>query len=208
MKKNLKPTIMTVMVALAVLFTARLAVLHAATVTDSYPGYPNRWEGLTTNTIIEIKLDAAVAMVGSPLAPDIAYCVKKATFSGLDFVFTDVSCEVDVSADRKTITIHPTNVIGENGLYAYKISNINFEGGGSQQNVAEYFETGDNPIPVLVTQVNETVLPSPPYETPLDMCTDEGGNLLTNKINYWCLRCHNSWTTQYPTIYGVCKICP
>jgi len=206
MKKNLKPTIMTVMVALAVLFTARLAVLHAATVTDSYPGYPNRWEGMTTNTIIELKLDTPVALVGT--APDIQYCVKKATFNGLDFVFTDVSSEVDVSADRKTITIHPADVLGQNGIYAYKVTNINFEGGGSQQNVAEYFETGNNPIPAFATQVNETVLPSPPYETPLDMCTDEGGNLLTNKINYWCVRCHTDYITLYPGAYGVCKICP
>ena len=207
MKRNYLTAIMTAIVALACFFTYGMPI-HAATITDSYPGYPSRWEGLTTNTIIEINLDTPVAMIGSPPAPDIEYCLKKAAFSGLDIVFTDVTCAVDVSADRKTITIHPTDVLGENGLYAYKISNINFEGGGSQQNVAEYFETGGNPIPAFATQVNETVLPSPPYETPLDMCTDEGGNLLTNKINYWCVRCHTDYITLYPGAYGVCKICP
>ena len=206
MKKiNLTP-IMTVIVALACFFTVRMPV-HAAAITESYPGYPGQWQGLTTNTVIEIKLDTPVAMI-SPTVPDIDYCVKMAAFNGLDFVFTDVACEVDVSADRQTITIYPADVLGENGLYAYKVTNINFEGGGSEQNVAEYFETGDNPIPVLVTQVNETVLPSPPYETSLDMCTDEGGNLLLSTVNYWCIRCHSDWAISYPTVWGVCKICP
>jgi hypothetical protein len=163
---------------------------------------------MTTNTIIEIKLDTPVALIGSPPSPDIDYCVKKAEFNGLDFVFSDISCETDVSDDRKTITIHPADVLGENGLYAYKITNINFEGGGSQQNVAEYFQTGNNPIPVLATQVNETVLPSPPYETKLDMCTDEGGTLEFEVVNYWCVKCHASWAVGYPTVWGVCKICP
>jgi hypothetical protein len=207
MKKSQNTTIMAVLVALALLFTAQMAI-HAATVTNTYPGHPNKWEGMTTNTIIEIKLDTPVALIGSPPVPDIDYCVKKAEFNGLDFVFSDVSCATDVSDDRKTRTIHPADVLGENGLYAYKITNINFEGGGSQQNVAEYFETGDNPIPVLVTQVNETVLPSPPYETLQDMCTDEGGTLGLEVINYWCVRCHNSWAVGYPTVWGVCKICP
>lgn len=207
MKKITSTPIMIAIVASACFFTARIPI-HAATITDNYPGYPSRWEGLTTNTIIEIRLDTPVAMVGSPPAPDIEYCVKMAAFNELDFVFTDVSCELDVSADRKTITIHPADVLGENGLYAYKVTNINFEGGGSQQNVAEYFETGDNPIPVLATQVNETVLPSPPYETSLDMCTDEGGTLEFEVVNYWCVRCHSSWVVSYPGTWGVCKLCP
>ena len=91
------------------------------------------------------------------------YCVKKASFSGLDFVFTDVSCEVEVSADRKTIKLFPNDLLGENGLYAYKVININFEGGGSEQDFAEYFETGENPIPVFATQIDEA-----------DMCDHSG----------------------------------
>ncbi len=35
----------------------------AAEITGGYPGHPNTWEGLTSNTIIEIELDAPVAMV-------------------------------------------------------------------------------------------------------------------------------------------------
>lgn len=207
MKKSITITIMTVMVASALLFIAPMAI-HAATVTDAYPGHPGRWEGMTTNTVIEIKLDTPVAMVGVPAAPDIEYCVKKATFSGFDFVLTDVPCAVDVSADRKTITLYPSGILGENGIYTYKLTSINFDGGGSQQNVARYFETGDNPIPAFAIQVNETVPPSPPYETPQDMCTDVNGNLGTDRLNLWCLRCHDDWKVLYPGAYGICKICP
>ena len=197
MKKRDSRTILILMAAVTCLFAAGIT-LNAATITDGHPGYPNQWDGLTTNTIIEIFLDGPVALIGGdPTAPDVDYCVKKATFSGLDFVFTDVTCDVEVSADRKTIKLFPTDLLGDNGLYAYKVNNINFEGGGSQQDVAVYFETGDNPIPILATQVDE-----------IDMCSDEGGNLETNQINFWCVTCHSYWKDLYPTSYGVCTITP
>lgn len=196
MKKNDPHTILTIIVSVVCLLAVQISI-HAATISDGYPGYPNQWEGLTTNTTIKITLDAPVAMIGVPPAPDIDYCVKEATFNGLDFIFTDVSCEVDVSADRKTIILYPTDVLGENGLYAYKVNNINFQGGGSQQDVADYFKTGDNPIPSFALQVNEE-----------DMCSDEGGNLLTDQINFWCVKCHTQWVEDYPTIYGICVLTP
>ena len=76
MKKSASYTILILMVAVACLFTAQSA-LNAATITDGYPGYPNQWDGLTANTIIEISLDEPVALVGDPAAPDWDYCVKK-----------------------------------------------------------------------------------------------------------------------------------
>jgi len=196
MKKNDVTTIMTVMVAAAWLFTTQVSI-YAATITDSYPGHPNQWEGLTTNTIIKITLDAPVAMVGDPPAPDILYCVKKAAFNGLDFVFTDVACAVDVSADRKIITLYPSNVLGENSMYAYKLENVNFEGGGSAQNIAEYFETGGNPAPVFATQLNEA-----------DMCDHSGEHLTYQYVSVWCARCHEDWAAEYPAYWGTCPLTP
>ena len=198
MKKRDSRTILILMAAVTCLFAAGITLNAVATITDGYPGYPNQWEGMTTNTTIEINLDTPVALIGGdPTAPDVDICVKKATFSGLDFVFTDVPCEVEVSADRKTLKLYPTDLLDANEIYSYKVNDINFEGGGSQQEVAGYFETGDNPVPILATQVDE-----------IDLCSDEGGNLLTNKINFWCLTCHIYWQEQYPASYGVCTITP
>lgn len=194
MKKSASYTILILMVAVACLFTAQIA-LNAATITDGHPGYPNQWEGLTTNTIIEIVLDAPVALTGDPPAPDMEYCVKKAAFNGLDFEFTDVSCEVEVSADQRTIKLFPNELLGGNGLYAYKVVNINFEGGGSQQNVAGYFETGENPIPAFALQVDEA-----------DMCDEQEGKTM-EQLQYYCGRCHNNWVELYPTIFP-CIITP
>ena len=170
-----------------------------ADITESSPGYPGTWEGLTTNTTIEIVLDSPVGMV-DPLTPDITYCVQKAELSGLDIVLADVACTVDVSGDRKTITLYPNDVLGENGMYAYKVENINFEDASSEQGLPEYFETGDNPIPAFALAVNEA-----------DMCGDEGANLShVNPVtpNFWCVRCHASWADEYPTIFGVCVLSP
>jgi len=156
-----------------------MSTCYGAGITDSYPGYPDTWDGLTTNTIIEIKLDTPVAMIGDPPEPDMEYCVKKCEFSGLDFVFTDVSCDVDVSDDRKTIKLYPNELLGENGLFAYKVIDINFEGGGSEQDFAKYFETGDNPTPTFATQIDE-----------IDMCEDDGD---LSALKGWCVRCHTDW---------------
>ncbi len=188
--KKYNPRIIAVLV-LTVGFILTVQVsLHAATITGSYPGYPGTWEGLTTNTTIEIALDTAVAMVGP--APDITYCVKKAELSGLDFVFTDVPCTVDVSADRKTIILYPNDMLGANGMYAYKIETINFEGGGAEQDYARYFESGDNPIPQqFALEVDAAA-----------MCSDEA------VYDYYCVRCHTDYVDLYPFIYGVCVIAP
>lgn len=194
MKKSDAQTVLTLLLAVVVLLAGQVMV-HAATITDGYPGDPNQWEGLTTNTIIEISLDEAVAMTGNQ--PDMTYCVKKASFSGLDFVLTDVSCEVEVSADRKTIKLYPADLLDGNSLYAYKVVNINFEGGGSAQDAAAYFETGDNPVPLLATQVNEA-----------DMCDDEGGNMDPHHASFHCVRCHVEFAIRFPSYYGTCIITP
>lgn len=188
MKKSDSRTILTFLLAVVFMLSAQVTV-HGAIITDGYPGYPNQWEGLTTNTIIEISLDEPVAMLGN--LPDITYCVTKASFSGLDFVLTDVSCEVEVSADRKTIKLYPNDVLDENGLFAYKVENINFEGGGSAQDVAAYFETGANPIPVFAIQVDEA-----------DMCAD---NTFPEKTMAqtmpFCGRCHVDWIERFPGFF-------
>ena len=179
MKKDNPCIILALILVIGYLLTAQITA-HTASITDGYPGYANTWDGLTTNTLIEITLDEPVAMVGNPPAPDMDYCVKKCEFSGLDFVFTDVSCEVEASDDRKTIRLYPNDLLGENGLYAYKIININFLGGGSEQNFAKYFETEDNPTPDFTLHIDES-----------NMCDDEGGNL-TEGFNF-CVRCHTEW---------------
>ena len=194
MKKSASYTILILMVAVACLFTAQSA-LNAATITDGHPGYPNQWDGLTTNTIIEISLDEPVVMVGN--IPDWEYCVKKATFSGLDFVLTDVSCEVEVSADRKTIKLYPNDLLDGSGLYAYKVVNVNFEGGGSAQDSGGYFETGENPVPALALQVDEA-----------DMCDDEGQDMDPHHVAFHCVRCHVEFAIRFPTVYGTCVIVP
>jgi hypothetical protein len=187
MKKDISRIIAALVLALGLVFVLQNSPY--ANITGGYPGYPGTWEGLTTNTRIEITLDAPVALVGDPPAPDMTYCVRKVEFSGLDFVFSDVPVAVDVSADGKTITLYPADVLGANGMYAYKIENINFAGGGSQQNFVRHYETGNNPLPAFATQVNEA-----------DMCEDDG-NL--SQVKGWCVRCHTDWK-----IYIDCTIVP
>jgi len=183
--------------AVVVVFLLALGIRgNAATITDGHPGYPNQWDGLTTNTIIKLSLDARVATTGVPPAPDIDYCVQKVTFNGLDFEFTDVSCDVEVSDDRRTIRIYPTDLLDGNGLYAYKINNINFEGGGSQQDVAAYFATGLNPVPPFALTVAEA-----------DMCGDQEGKDL-DKLQYYCGRCHLNWVEEYGDVIFPCIITP
>jgi len=197
MKKSDSHAVLTLLLAAVFLLGAQ-SMVQAATITDGYPGYPNQWEGLTTNTIIEISLDEPVALTGDPAAPDWDYCVKKASFSGLDFVLTDVSCEVEVSADRKTIKLYPNDLLDGNSLYSYKVITINFDPSGSAQDVAAYFETGGNPIPALALQVDEA-----------DMCGEtpaSAGKELDQLQNY-CVRCHYTWKELYPTVFP-CVITP
>jgi len=183
MKKCDAHTVLTLLLVFVFLLAAQITV-HAAAITDGYPGYPNQWEGITTNTIIEISLDEPVALIGND--PDWDYCVKKVSFSGLDFVQTDVICDVEVSADRKTIKLYPQEFLDENGLYAYKVVTINFDPSGSAQDVAAYFETGENPIPAFAIQVDEA-----------DMCGDQQGKPV-NQLQYYCGRCHIKWVELYP----------
>ena len=80
MKKSASYTILTLVMALICLLVAQVTI-YAATITDGHPGYPNQWDGLTTNTIIEISLDEPVALIGN--TPDWDYCVKKPPLVGL-----------------------------------------------------------------------------------------------------------------------------
>ena len=194
MRKSASYPILTLLMAFTCLLASQVTV-HAATITDGYPGYPNQWDGLTTNTIIEISLDEPIAFIGND--PDWDYCVKKATFSGLDIVLTDVSCEVEVSPDRKTIKLYPNDLLDGNSLYAYKVTSINFDPSGSDQDVAVYFETGDNPIPALALQLDEA-----------DLCDHSEEVLTLTPVSVWCARCHENWAAQYPDVWGPCPLTP
>lgn len=184
MKKSDSRTVLALFVGVFFLLITQITAVHAATITDGYPGYPNQWDGLTTNTIIEIFLDEPVALISNE--PDWEYCVKKATFSGLDFVLTDVACVVEVSADRKTIKLYPNDLLEENALYAYKVVSINFDPSGSDQDVVAYFETGENPIPAFALQVDEA-----------DMCGEQEDKGV-DELQYYCGRCHVNWKISYP----------
>ena len=168
---------------------------YGAAVSNSYPGYPNAWDGLTTNSIIKIDLDEPVAMIGG--LPDMVYQVKAATFNGFDMVLTDVACDVEVSGDGKLIRLYPQNVLGNNAMFAYKIENINFEGGGSSQTGSRFYTTGDNPAPLLNTFVDEG-----------DMCDDIAGiwgpDYTHLNFGNYCARCH----PDYKGTYVDCVIAP
>ena len=194
MKKSDLYPVLTIVVVVVFLVAVGITG-NAATITDGHPGYPNQWDGLTTNTIIEISLDEPVALIGND--PDWDYCVKKATFSGLDIVLTDVSCEVEVSPDRKTIKLYPNDLLDGNSLYAYKVVSINFDPSGSAQDVAAYFETGDNPIPALALQLDEA-----------DLCDHSEEVLDLSPASVWCARCHEAWAAQYPGVWGICPLTP
>ena len=79
MKKSASYTILTLVMAFTCLLASQVTV-HTATITDGYPGYPNQWDGLTTNTIIEISLDEPVALIGND--PDWDY-----TMNGNEVIF-------------------------------------------------------------------------------------------------------------------------
>lgn len=186
-----KLTIVLVVAGLPVFLIA--AISHGAAISDSYPGYPNAWDGLTTNSIIKIDLDTPVAMIAGQ--PDMVYHVKAATFNGFDFILTDVSCDVEVSGDGKTIRLYPQSPMDNSSLFAYKIENINFAGGGSSQTDSRFFTSGDNPVPVLNTYVDEG-----------DMCGDLVFKYGTGTLNFgnFCARCH----LDYQGVYTDCVITP
>ena len=147
------------------------------------PGYSGVWNGLTTNTDMLITLDSPVAMVGNQ--PDMTYCVKKVSFSisGFDYNITntDVTCDVAASDDRKSVMLYPQALLDNNSRYAYRIENINFQGGGSAGHFSQCYATGNNPVIPLANSVKEA-----------DLCTDSnyvGGFNGTSGGNY-CFHCH------------------
>ena len=135
-----------------VLLVILLAGVSFADVTDGYPGYPNAWEGMTTNTIIKIDLDRPVAMIGGQ--PDMDYTVKKAAFDGFDFNTAAVLCDVEVSDDRKIIRLYPQELLEKDSFYAYKLERIAFED-ATEQEYTQCYSTGSNPPQFLSTQVSE-----------------------------------------------------
>jgi len=150
-----------------------------ASILNGYPiGQGPSLTGLTTNTIMLINLDTPVAMIGTQ--PDMTYCVKKLSFSGFDYVFTDVACDAAAADDRKRVGLYPQALLDTSSPYAYHVVNINFQGGGSAQNFSQCYLTGDNPI-----------IPPGNSVAQADMCTDynysqfnviSGGN--------YCFKCH------------------
>ncbi len=167
-----------------VLLVMLMAGVSSADVIDGNPGYPNAWEGMTTNTIIRIDLDEPVAMSGGQ--PDMDYIVKKAAFDGFDFVSTEVVCDVEVSDDLKTIRLYPQGLLEKESFYAYKIARIAFEG-GTEQEYIQCYATGSNPPQFLSMFVSEA-----------DMCNDSGGTLSWGS---WCARCHDEWEEDFPCVF-------
>jgi hypothetical protein len=154
-----------------------------ADVTDGYPGYPNAWEGMTTNTIIRIDLDRSVAM--SDGQPDMDYAVKKAAFDGFDFITTEVVCDVEVSDDLKTIRLYPQGLLEKDSFYAYKLERIAFAD-GTEQEYIQCYATGSNPAQFLNTLVSE-----------IDMCDDSSSDLAWAS---WCGKCHEEWESYFPCV--------
>jgi hypothetical protein len=151
---------------------------------DGYPaGQGPAGTGLTTNTFMRVDLDAPVAMIGNQ--PDMTYCVKKVSFSisGFDYVITssDVACDVAASDDRKSVMLYPQSLLDSSSQYAYRIENINFQGGGSAGHFSQCYATGNNPNVPLAYSLKEA-----------NMCTDYnyvGGFNGISGANY-CFKCH------------------
>jgi len=165
--------------------------VYGAAITSGYPGAPGPWNGLTTNTLMIIDLDAPVAMNGTQ--PEMTYCVKKLSgFSGFDYVFTDVACDAAASDDRMSVALYPQALLDKSAQYAYNVVNINFQGGGSAQNFSKCYVTGTNPIISPNDQANEAAL-----------CTDynyAGGFNGVSGGNY-CFKCHvDGYAKINPTI--------
>jgi len=150
---------------------------------DGYPG----GTGLTGNTVMRINLDSPVAMTGNQ--PVMTYCVKKVSFSisGFDYIInnTDVACDVAASDDRKSVTLYPQALLDTSAQYAYRIENINFQGGGSAGHFTQCYATGNNPVIPLASTAPEATL-----------CTDYNYEYAANSI-FWggtqgnaCFKCH------------------
>ena len=149
-------------------------------------GYPSG-TGLTGNTVMRIDLDSPVAMTGTQ--PQMTYCVKKVSFSisGFDYIInnTDVPCDVAASDDRKSVTLYPQALLDTSAQYAYRIENINFQGGGSAGHFSQCYATGNNPLIPLANSVAQA-----------NLCTDynyEGGDPGGDNsiiVGNYCFRCH------------------
>ena len=165
-----------------------------ASILDVYPV----GTGLTTNTIMLINLDSPVAMIGNQ--PDITYCVKKNvsfSISGFDYTITstDVPCDVAASDDRKSVMLYPQALLDTSSQYAYRIENINFQGGGSDRHFSQCYATGNNPVIPLANSVLEANLRT-------DYNYVEGGMNGISGGNY-CFKCHvGGYTTLLPWDIG------
>jgi len=166
----------------------------SASILDGYPiGQGPSATGLTTNTIMLIDLDSPVAMIGNQ--PDMTYCVKKVSFSisGFDYNITssDVACDVAASDDRKSVMLYPQALLDTSSQYAYRIENINFQGGGSAGHFSQCYATGNNPVIPLANSVIEANLRT-------DYNYVEGGFNGISGGNY-CFKCHvGGYTTLLP----------
>ena len=156
-----------------------------ASILNGYPiGQGPSLTGLTTNTIMLINLDTPVAMTGTQ--PQMTYCVKKLvsfSISGFDYIINnaDVPCDAAASDDRKSVTLYPQALLDTSAQYAYRIENINFQGGGSAGHFSQCYATGNNPLIPLANSVAQA-----------DLCTDYnyvGGYNYILGGNY-CFRCH------------------
>ena len=146
-----------------------------AGITDGYPGYPNTWQGLTTNTITEVNLNTPVNILPGN-QPDVTDCVKKVTLSGFDFVFTDVACDAAATDDRMSVMLYSQGLLDTDSQYAYNIVNIN----GAATNFNRCYNTGINPLIPLAFQVNQA-----------DLCTDYNNqNFNSLSGGNFCYKCH------------------
>jgi len=150
---------------------------------DGYPG----GTGLTTNTIMLINLDSPVAMTGNQ--PDMAYCVKKVSFSisGFDYIINnaDVPCDVAASDDRKSVRLYPQALLDTSAQYAYRIENVNFQGGGSAGHFSKCYATGNNPVILPANSVSEA-----------NLCTDYNYFFNGLSAGNWCFKCHVGGYTE------------
>jgi hypothetical protein len=185
--------IVTASIVMGILPLLFMFPCFGASILDVYPV----GTGLTTNTIMLINLDSPVAMIGNQ--PDITYCVKKNvsfSISGFDYTITstDVACDVAASDDRKSVMLYPQALLDTDSSYAYRIENINFQGGGSAGNFTQCYATGNNPLIPLANSSTEAAL-----------CNDynyEGGFNGISGGNF-CFKCHvGGYTTLLPWDVG------
>ena len=172
-------------------------------------GYPSG-TGLTGNTVMRIDLDSPVAMSGTQ--PQMTYCVKKLvsfSISGFDYIINnaDVACDVAASDDRKSVTLYPQALLDTSAKYAYRIENINFQGGGSAGHFSQCYTTGNNPLIPLANTAAEATL-----------CTDYnyiGGTTNPVVTGNYCFKCHvggytiiDTWVNTVgaygPVVYPTC----